>query len=330
LGAHSDEIVFTGGGSETDNLALKGIAFARLTDHPHIIASAVEHPAVLNTLSYLKRRFGVEVTLLPVDEFGLLTPQHVREALRPNTALVSIMHANNEVGTLQPVAEIAEITRAAGVTFHIDAAQAAGKIPLDVEELGVDMLTLAGHKLYAPKGVGVLYVRRGTALDPLVHGSSQEYGLRAGTQNVAGMVALGRACELAQTALEPGVGHMTALRDLLFERLHQRVPELQLNGHPTQRLPNTLNVSFPGISGQAVLACAPEVAASTGSACHSGATEPSPVLMAMGLPYDRAVGAVRLSLGRWTTREEIETASQCLADAYSMLTGRPVPQTSTA
>jgi cysteine desulfurase len=238
-------------------------------------------------------------------------------ALRPETVLVTVMHANNEVGTLQPIRAISQIARRAGVLLHVDAAQSVGKVEIDVDDLGVDQLTIAGHKLYAPKGVGTLYVRGGVRLDPLIHGSTQEHGLRAGTENVAGSVALGKACELARAGLPQEGERLEALRDRLHQLLQDRVPGLQLNGHPKQRLPNTLNVSFPGVLGQTVLTFTPGVAASTGSACHSGATEPSPVLSAMGLDRDRALGAARLSLGRWTTESEVEQAAELLAQGFA-------------
>lgn len=316
IGARPEEIVFTGGGSETDNLAIKGVVFANLDQSPHVITTSVEHPAVLNTLRYLQGRFGVDFTTLPVDEYGLLDPDAFRDALRPATVLATIMHANNEVGTVQPIAEIASIARDNGVLLHIDAAQSAGKIPIDVNELGVDLLTIAGHKVYGPKGIGALYVRRGTILDPLVHGSGQERGLRAGTENVASIVGLGMACELASGELN-GPHHLLELRDLLHRLLDERIPGTLVNGHPTQRLPNTLNVSLPGALGQAVLAYAPGVAASTGSACHSGASDPSPVLTAMGLPAERALGALRLSLGRWSTEDEMRRAADLLQQGYA-------------
>lgn len=316
LGARPDEIIFTGGGSETDNLAIKGVVFANLDRSPHVVTTSVEHPAVLNTLRYLQRRFGMEFTVLPVDEFGLLDPDVLRAALRPTTVLATIMHANNEVGTIQPIAEIAAITRDRGVLLHIDAAQSAGKIPIDVNELGVDLLTVAGHKVYGPKGIGALYIWRGTVLDPIIHGSGQERGLRAGTENVASIVGLGMACELASAELN-GPHHLLELRDLLHRLLVERIPGTLLNGHPTRRLPNTLNVSLPGAIGQAVLAYAPGVAASTGSACHSGASDPSPVLTAMGLPAGRALGALRLSLGRWSTEDEMCRAADLLQQGYA-------------
>lgn len=316
LGARTEDIIFTGGGSETDNLAIKGVVFANLGRSPHVVTTSVEHPAVLNTLRYLQRRFAVDFTVLPVDEYGLLDPHVLRAALRPTTVLATIMHANNEVGTIQPIAQIARITRDHGVLLHIDAAQSVGKIPIDVNELEVDLLTVAGHKIYGPKGIGALYIRRGIVLDPIIHGSGQERGLRAGTENVASIVGLGKACELARSELS-GPHHLLELRDLLHHLMAERIPGLVLNGHPTQRLPNTVNVSLPGALGQAVLAYTPGVAASTGSACHSGATEPSPVLTAMGLPADRALGALRLSLGRWSTEDEMRRAADLLVQGYA-------------
>jgi cysteine desulfurase len=253
-----------------------------------------------------------------------VTPEQVHAALRPETVLVTIMHANNEVGTLQGLAEIASVTRARDVYLHADAAQSAGKVPIDVRRLGVDLLTIAGHKLYAPKGIGAVYVRRGVELDPLVHGSGQERGLRAGTENVPSIVALGLAAELSAADLEGEAQRLTGLRDALFQRLSEAVPGLQLNGDAPHRLPNTLNVSFPGTLGQTVLACAPDLAASTGSACHSGRTEASPVLSAMGLPRERALGAVRLSLGRWTTPDDVDRAVDLLSAAYRDAVGAPV------
>jgi cysteine desulfurase len=315
VGARASEIVFTGGGSESDNLAVAGVAFNRVGDRPHIISTAIEHPAVGNTLQYLQRKFGVDVTLLPVDSYGRVTQQQVRDAVRPETVLVSVMHANNEMGTVQPIAQIGEVTRDAGILFHVDAAQSAGKVPIQVDVMGVDLLTLAGHKLYAPKGIGVLYVRSGTRLDPVIHGASQEHGLRAGTENVASAVGLGTAAHLAEAEIEEEAPRLAELRDSLFELLRAGLPDLVLNGHPTERLPHILNVSFPGVAGATVLGRAPGVAASTGSACHSGLSSPSPVLTAMGLSRDRALGAVRLSLGRWSTRTEIERAAAFLLDA---------------
>lgn len=316
LGATTDEVVFAGGGSEADNLAICGVVFARLSERPHIVATTVEHPAVLNTLQYLHLRFDVDYTLVSVDEQGCVSAADVEAALRPSTVLVSIMHANNEVGTLQPIPELAEVVHRSGALFHVDAAQSVGKVPVNVRELGVDLLTVAAHKLYGPKGIGALYVRRGTQLDPVIHGSSQEHGLRAGTENIAGIVGLGKASELAHEALGGEEQRLREVRDLLHARLSEKIPGTVLNGHPVARLPNTLNVSLPGAIGQTVLALCPDVAASTGSACHSGSPEPSAVLLAMGLAAERALGAVRLSLGRWSTPVEMEQAAEAIAVAY--------------
>lgn len=317
LHARSEEIVFTGGGSETDTLAITGVVLSRLHDRPHVISTRVEHPAVLHTLSYLHRRFGVEYSLLDVDEYGLVTASAVERAIRPETVLVTVMHANNEVGTIQPVEEIGLVTRASDVLFHVDAAQSAGKVPIRVADLNVDLLTIAGHKLYAPKGVGALYVRRGTPLDPVIHGSGQEGGLRAGTENVAGIAGLGRACEIAQEHLQTEARRIAELRDLLFDLLSEALPDAILNGHPEQRLPNTLNVTVPGATGAAILAYAPGVAASTGAACHSGEQAPSGTLTAMGIGGERARGAIRLSLGRRTTESDVRKAAAELIRAHA-------------
>jgi cysteine desulfurase len=304
LGCSSGEVVFTSGGSESNNHALKGTYFAQSAHDAHIVTTQVEHPAVLNPCRFLER-IGASVTYLPVDRFGRVDPDDVRRALTPRTILISVMHANNEVGTLQPISEIARIARERGVLFHSDAAQSAGKICVRVDELGVDLLSLAGHKMYAPKGVGVLYVRRGVRLEPLIHGAGHESGRRAGTENILLDVAMGAACELAKSWLERE--SMRELRDLFWELLRARFgQEVVLNGHPTERLPNTLNVSFVGRNGSTILHGLEGVAASTGSACHSGSVELSPVLKAMGIPPEVGMGAIRFSLGRTTTREEIE------------------------
>jgi cysteine desulfurase len=320
LNVPAANVVFTGGGSEGDNLAIKGPVFARAGKPCHIITSAIEHPAVLNTVAYLKTRFGVQFTVIPVDSYGMVDPDDVRAALRKNTLLISLMHANNEVGTIQPVADIGRIAAEHGVLLHVDAAQSAGKVRFDAEGAEISLLTIAGHKVYAPKGIGAAYIRKGVEIDPLVHGSSQEHGFRAGTEPVASMVALGAACAIARESLDGEIEHLTRLRDRLHTRLTDTVPGLQLNGHPVYRLPNTINVSFPGVAGAQVLAACPEVAASTGSACHAASPEPSPVLLAMGLSLERSLGAVRLSLGRWTTEEEVDAAAQYLGNAYRTLT----------
>ncbi|MHB1127940.1 MAG: cysteine desulfurase family protein [Bacillota bacterium] len=322
LGCEPGEVIFTGCGSEADNLALKGVALANSQRGNHIITSSIEHPAVLDTCRYLEG-LGFRVTYLPVDEYGLVEPETVRQAITSETILISIMHANNEVGTIQPLAAIGKIAREHGVYFHTDAAQSVAKIPTRVDDLWVDLLTVAGHKLYAPKGIGALYVRKGTVLEPLIHGAGHELGRRAGTENVASIVGLGKACELAQKLLPETVPYLTGLRDYFLDLLRQRT-EVSLNGHPTQRLPNTLNVSFVGVYGVWLLENIPEIAASTGSACHSGVETMSPVLDAMGLEPQKGLGAVRLSLGRQTTRQEVEKAAMLLAERAAHMKGTSV------
>ena len=310
LHCSSGEVVFTSGGSESNNYALKGVFFAQGERGVHIITTQIEHPAVLNPCRFLER-LGASVTYLPVDRFGQVDPDDVRLAVTPQTVLISVMHANNEVGTLQPISEIARIARERGILFHTDAAQSVGKIPTYVNELGVDLLSLAGHKTYAPKGVGALYVRKGVRLEPLIHGASHETGRRAGTENILLDVALGAACDLAQSWL--GMESTRQLRDLFWELLQARFSKgVVLNGHTTERLPNTLNVSFVGKIGSTILRGVEDVAASTGSACHSGSVELSPVLKAMRVPPEIAMGAIRFSLGRTTSREEIEQVASRL------------------
>jgi len=306
LGCAPAEIVFTSGGTEANNHAIKGAFFSRRHHGNHLVTTQVEHPAVLQPCRFLER-LGAEVSYLPVDGTGRVDPDDVRRAITPRTVLVSVMHANNEVGTIQPVVEIARICRERGVLFHTDAAQSVGKIPTKVADLGVDLLSVAGHKLYAPKGVGALYLRPGVELEPFMHGAGHEAGRRAGTENVLLDVALGAACELAADGLEARGARLAELRDYFHAGLKDRFGDaLYLNGHPTERLPNTLNVSFAGRSGSQVLEALEGVAASTGSACHSGRHELSPVLKAMGVPEAIGLGAVRFSLGRGTTAEELD------------------------
>ncbi|MFZ3018733.1 MAG: cysteine desulfurase family protein [Gallionella sp.] len=312
--AHAEEIVFTGSATEANNLALLGIARALGHTKRHIVISAIEHPAVMQPALHL-RETGWDLTIVPVDGYGRVDPLAVVAALRPDTALVSIMHANNEVGTIQPIAEISRLIKPAGVLLHTDAAQSAGKVELDVDALGVDLLTLAGHKFYATKGVGALYVRTGTPIKPILFGADQEHGLRPGTENVPLLVGLGVAAKLAREHLPAATEKLRMLRDALHARLAAAVPGIVLNGHPTERLPNTLHVSFPGISGRDLLTrVAGEVAASLGSACHSDTDAVSGVLAAMGCEADRARGAVRFSVGRMTTPEEIEIAANALSE----------------
>src|SRR2546425_7107599 len=320
LGCTAGELIFTGGGSESDNLAIRGVALARRASGNHIITQLTEHPAVLNTCNALEQLHGWRITYLPVDAYGRVSVADVEAAIDEQTVLITIMHANNETGTLQPLAEIAEIAHRHGVLVHTDAAQSVGKIPTRVEDLGVDLLTVAGHKLYAPKGIGALYVRRGVQLEPVIYGGGQEAGLRAGTEQVANIVALGTACMLAQQQLAESLPRLQRLRDQLHKQLEQRLARaLSVNGHPTKRLPNTLNISVEGIIGEEVLAATPEIASSTGSACHEGSTEPSAVLTAMGLSRARALGALRLTLGRWSTEEEIAQAVILLARTIDSL-----------
>jgi cysteine desulfurase len=309
LGAARKEIVFTGGGSEADNLAIKGVALAQRAagKGAHIITSAIEHHAVLHAVEYLQG-FGFEVTVLPVDGDGLVRPDDLRAAIRPDTVLVSIMYANNEIGTIQPMAELGAICRERGVPFHTDAVQAAGSLPLDVRALNVDLLSLAAHKIYGPKGVGALYVRHGTPLLPQVSGGGQERRRRAGTENVAGIVGFATALRLAEEEREGYAAHCAALRDKLVVGLLERIPLASLNGHPTQRLPNNANLAFEHVEGESVLLLLDQagIAASSGSACTSGSLEASHVLVALGLPYERAIGSVRFSLGRATTADDID------------------------
>ena len=318
LGAQLDEIVFTGGGTEASNHALQGVVFAKPTDggpwacDAHIITSAVEHPATLQTCDFLKR-LGCKITVLPVDRYGLVDPGDVMKAIDRKTTLVSIMHANNEVGTIEPIKEIAAIAHEHGALMHTDAAQSLGKIPVDVNELGVDLLSVAGHKLYAPKGVGALYIRRSVKLEPLIHGAGHESGRRAGTENVPYIVALGEACRIARESLPQASERLRVLRDRLWNHLQAGLgDQIILNGHPERRLPNTLNVNFVGHSGAELLQHVPEIAASTGSACHEGHVTLSPVLKAMGVPSEIGRGAVRLSVGRFTTEDQIDRAAQAL------------------
>jgi cysteine desulfurase len=302
--------VFTSGGSEANNHAIKGAFFALRERGDHIVTTTVEHPAVLQPLRFLER-LGAKVTYVRVDGTGRVDAEDIRRALTPRTILVSVMHANNEVGTIQPLADIARICRERGALLHSDAAQSVGKIPARVAELGVDLLTIAGHKLYAPKGVGALYIRDGVQLEPLIHGAGHESSRRAGTENILLNVALGAACEFAGSDLETRALELQHQRDYLHAGLVEIFGDgVRLNGHPTLRLPNTLNVSFVGRLGSEVLKSLEGVAASTGSACHSGRPELSPVLKAMCVEESTGLGAVRFSLGRGTTREELNHVLQ--------------------
>jgi cysteine desulfurase len=325
IGAEPDEIVFTGGGSEASNHAIKGVVlkkprgwFGRWGRDAHVIISAVEHPATVMPCEFLKS-LGCRVTVVPVDGTGMVDPDDVRKAITSRTRLVSIMHSNNEVGTLNPIAEIARVAHERGVLAHTDAAQSLGKVGIRVDELGIDFLTVAGHKLYAPKGVGALFVRRGVELANLIHGAGHEGGRRAGTENVPYVVALGKAAELASSSLPCAPNRLTTLRDRFHDALRRGLNDrVVLNGHPTRRLPNTLNVSFLSHIGSELLAKVPGIAASTGSACHEGKVSQSPVLCAMRIPPEIGRGAVRLSVGRFTTEDEVDRAAEMLVAAASL------------
>jgi cysteine desulfurase len=315
LACKPNEIVFTSGGSESNNHALKGIFFAKGKAKAHFITTQVEHPAVINPCRFLER-LGATTTYLPVDGFGRVDPDDVRRAITPETILISVMHANNEVGTIQPISDIARIAHEHDILFHTDAAQSVGKVATRTGEMGVDLLSVAGHKLYGPKGIGALFVREHVRLEPLIHGAGHELGRRAGTETILLDVGLGAACATAQLWL--GMESVRQLRDLFWNMLQDAFgASIALNGHPTERLPNTLNVSFVGSAGSEILGRIENVAASTGSACHSGSIELSPVLKAMKIPPQIGMGAIRFSLGRTTTREEIETTVALLTKAVS-------------
>lgn len=311
IGCSGEEIVFTSGGSESNNAVLKGVVDLREPSKAHIITSEVEHPAILNPALYLLE-LGVRVTTLPVDRDGLVDPDGVKKAITRNTVLISIMLANNETGTLQPVREIAMAARGSGIPVHTDAAQAIGKMRVDVDALGVDFLTIAGHKVYAPKGVGALYMRKGRTLTPLIHGASQERGLRAGTENVMLAVGLGEACRVARERLEEDMVAAQKCRDRLENLLFEGIDDLVLNGHPVKRLPNTLNVSIPGLPGDQILEGVPAIMASTGAACHDRSVRLSHVLAAMGVPPQIGMGALRFTTGRSNRAEQMDEVAQRL------------------
>lgn len=308
LNAKPEEIIFTGGGSESDNMVLRGIPEAYKKKGKHVITSAVEHHAVLHTLEAMEKEGRVEVTYLPVDEYGMVTAEQVEKAIRPDTVLVSIMFANNEVGTIMPIEQIGETCKKYGVLFHTDAVQAVGHVPVDVEKMHIDLLSLSGHKFHGPKGVGALYVRKGVRIPALILGGAQERRKRAGTENVPGIVGMGKAIELATAELEDNAAKMKVLRDRLIFGIPARIPDVKLNGHPTERLPNNVNFSIRFIEGESILLMLDlnGIAASSGSACTSGSLDPSHVLLAMGLPHEVAHGSLRLTLSEFTTQEEID------------------------
>jgi cysteine desulfurase len=313
IGARDEEIVFTSGGTEADNFALKGVAFANQNKGNHIITSSIEHHAVIETCKFLERK-GFSVTYLPVDGYGLVDPDDVRKAVTDKTILISVMHANNEVGTIEPITEIGKIAKETGIYFHTDAVQTVGHIPVNVNELGVDLLSMSVHKLYGPKGVGALYIRKGTKLVSHMHGGGQERERRASTENVPGIVGFGRAAELAQREMSEEAKRLAYLRDQLIKGLQERIDHIRLNGHPLRRLPNNVNVSVDFVEGESMCLNLDleGVCVSTGSACSSSSLESSHVLLAMGLPPEQARGSLRLTLGKWTTEEEIARVLEVL------------------
>jgi cysteine desulfurase len=322
LHCQPEEIVFTSGGTESNNHAIKGIAFARQDSGKHIITTQIEHPAVTEVGKFLEE-YGFEVTYLPVDDFGLVSLSDVEKAITPQTILITVMHANNEVGTIQPIERISDLAKEHGIVMHSDAAQSAGKIPVDVNSLGVDLLSLAGHKLYASKGIGTLYIRQGIQLTKFMHGAGHEQGRRAGTENVLEIVGLGKACQIAQRDLAKNRRHMAEMRDRLQEGLAEKLDKVKVNGHPETRLPNTLSLSFKGVEANVLLSEIEEhVAASAGAACHAGEVRISRVLEAMRIPVDWAKGTLRFSTGRMTTEAEIDHAINVISDAVVRIRGR--------
>ena len=320
ISARDEEILFTSGGTEADNFALKGVAFANESKGNHIITSSIEHHAVIQTCKFLAGR-GFLVTYLPVDEYGMVDPGEVKNAITDKTILISVMHANNEVGTIEPITEIGRIAREAGVYFHTDAVQTVGHIPVDVNELGVDLLSMSAHKLYGPKGVGALYVRKGTKLTPFMHGGEQERRRRASTENVPGIVGFGRAAELARQEVSQEAQRLTNLRDRLIKSLLEQIDHTRLNGHPLRRLPNNINVSVDYVEGESILLNLDleGICASTGSACSSSTLEPSHVLLAMGLPPEQAHGSLRFTLGKWTAEEDMRRVLEVLPQVVAKL-----------
>lgn len=319
INAEPNEIYFTAGGTESDNWVLKGVAFANIRKGKHIITTAVEHHAILHAAEWLQSQ-GFEVTYLPVDQYGMVSPADVEKAIRPDTILISVMYANNEVGTIQPIAEIGAIARAHGIYFHTDAVQAVGHVPIDVKAEHIDMLSLSGHKFYGPKGIGVLYIRRGVRIQNLLHGGAQESRHRAGTENVAGIVGLGAAIERSVVAMPEESARLTAMRDHMIREL-LKIPASHLNGHPTQRLPNNVNITFEYIEGEGILLLLNMfgICASTGSACNSASLEPSHVLTAMGVPHEIAHGSVRLTLGERNTEEDVSYVLEKLPEVVGKL-----------
>lgn len=322
IGAQPQEIYFTAGGSESDNWAIKGAAFAKKSKGNHIITSAIEHHAVLHTCQWLEKQ-GFEITYLPVDEFGRVSVADVEKAITDKTILITIMTANNEIGTIQPIAEIGKLAKEKGILFHTDAVQAIGAIPVDVNAMNVDMLSMSGHKFHGPKGIGALYIRKGVKIDQFMHGGAQERNQRAGTENLAGIVGMGKAIELAVAGLEENAARMSAMRDKLINTILATIPDTRLNGHPTDRLPNNVNISFRYIEGEALLLRLDlaGIAGSSGSACTSGSLDPSHVLLAIGRVHDVAHGSLRLSLSEYNTDEEVDHILEVVPQVVEYLRG---------
>jgi cysteine desulfurase len=320
IGAWSEEVIFTGGGTEADNYALEGIAYANEHKRNHIITTSIEHHAVLEVCKFLEKR-GFQITCLPVDKYGLVAPDDVKRAITDKTILISVMHANNEVGTIEPVEEIGRIAKEAGVYFHSDAVQTVGHIPVNVDKLNVDLLSISGHKFYGPKGVGALYVRKGTRLVSFMHGGEQEKRRRAGTENVPAIVGLGKAAEIAGQEMAKEAERLTYLRDKLIRGLEKKIDRVRLNGHPAKRLPNNVNISVDFVEGESMLLNLDleGVCASTGSACSSASLEPPHVLLALGLPPEQAHGSLRFTLGRENTEADIEQVLEILPGIVSKL-----------
>ena len=319
INAQPDEIFFTNGGTESDNWALKGVAFANERKGKHIITTAIEHHAILHSCEWLASR-GFDITYLPVDKYGMVSPESVEKAIRPDTILISVMYANNEVGTIQPIAEIGKIARDHGIYFHTDAVQAVGHVPIDVVADNIDLLSLSGHKFYGPKGTGALYIRKGTRIQNFIHGGAQEKKRRAGTENVPGIVGLGAAIERAVDEMPEETKRLSALRDELTREL-LKIPATHLNGHPTKRLPNNTNIIFEYIEGESILLFLnmKGICASTGSACNSASLEPSHVLTAMGISHEIAHGSIRLTVGERTTEEDVKYVIAALTETVAKL-----------
>lgn len=316
IGCDAQEIIFTSGGTESNNHAIRGYVNANAHKGNHIITSKIEHPAVIEVCKFLEKN-GFEVTYLPVDRNGLVSVQDVKNAVKPNTILISIMHSNNEVGTIQPIKEIAEVANEHGICMHTDAAQSVGKVNINVNELNIDLLSIAGHKIYAPKGVGALYIKKDTKLEKFMFGAKQESGFRAGTENVIQIVGLGKACQLAKEDFSKNVTHFKRMRERLWNGLVDKIPDIKLNGHPEKRLPNTLNISFLNMNEYFQLSLFLEIAASAGAACNDNTTSLSHVLQAMNVPIEYAKGTIRFSTGKFTTLKEIDEAVKRITNLYS-------------